>query len=248
MKTTLLIVLCLVSLLSVAASRRAALMNSPAAASGSATPEFLWWKFNEGSGTAVAGDGSNGSDDGTTDADWLTGKSGSGYCTDYNGTSDGTQSDSAIAYDTETITVCAWIYRDTTSDAMIWESSELYTSNPNSFDCLIFGGQLYAAIQGTSGLRLEHVTPPGTGAWVHLAVVYVNTTNNGDVKFYFDGVEQSSTTDTNTKADHANFATEIFNCGSRNQTGLFMNGRIDDLRIYSGDQSASLATIAADAQ
>ena len=240
----LLAVICTVS----ADRRRLLGVRNVAAGATSPTPEILWWKLNEGSGTSITGDGSNGGDDGTTDASWLTGKSGSLYCTDYNGTDDGTQSNAAITYGVATITVCAWVYLDATTDGMIWESSELYTSNPNSFDFLIFGGQLYAAIQGTSGLRLEHIAVPSTGSWKHLAVVYFNTTNNGDVKFYVDGAEQVSTTDTNTKADNANFATEIFNCGSRNQTGLFMNGRIDDLRIYSGDQSASLGTISADAQ
>ena len=163
MKRILLIsALLLAVIFTVSADRRRLLGARNVASAASATPEILWWKFNEGSGTSVAGAASGGGDAGTTDASWLTGKSGSLYCTDYNGTDDGTQSNAAITYGVATITVCAWVYLDATTDGMIWESSELYTSNPNAFDFLIFSGQLYAAIQGTSGLRLEHIAVPST--------------------------------------------------------------------------------------
>lgn len=225
-------------------------LGAVAGGGGAPTPDILWWKMNTGSGTSIAGYASGGGDSGTTDASWVTGKSGSGYALDFNGTSQDSRSTATMTYGAGVLTVCAWVYLDVnTGSRVIWES----TQNPNSFAAtftlFLDSGNLNAMIHGTSGYRSEYITAPSTGSWTHVAVVYDNSTTTGDVGIYIGGSSQSTTIGTNTKASSADFiAGYYFYAGARGQTSLFMDGRLDDLRIYSGDQSASLADIIADAQ
>ena len=203
-------------------------------------PGILHWKLNEGSSTAITATvGPNG----TTDAAWLTGKSGSGFCLDFNGTDDDAGTSSAVTYGTNTITVCGWFWFDSTAGTrMLFESSESY-ANTDTFAAFVDTGVLYLANSGTTGTLTKNVAFTTTGAWVHLAFVLTPT----DCKIYVAGVSQVVGT-SGSRTGTANYSAQTLFVGARNRASLFFDGRIDDLRIYSGDVSANLAAIMASPQ
>ena len=219
------------------------------------TPDILWWKMNAGSGTALTDSGSNGGAGGGTDADWVTGKSGSDYATDYNGTSHNSftgtapSTYTAITFGSDVLTVCGWVYFDATDSARIlWESSTDWNGGSGRFVLFLVSGVLRAGITD-SGQRAESYTPPSTGSWVHVTAVYDNSTTTGDVKLFFDGAEQTATAlTTDTKTASNNFTAQVLYVGGRTST-LFFDGRLDDLRVYSYELSqAQIDAVIADPQ
>lgn len=202
------------------------------------TPDILWWKFLEGSGTDI---GATVGTDGTTDASWVTGKTGSGFALEFNGTSQNAETSNTVTYGTNTITLCAWFWFDvTTGTRMLLESSATYIT-PNCFGIFVDANLLYASNTGATGERQEYIAFSTTGAWVHLAVVLTPTDN----KIFVDGVEQATTITNNNRTGTADYSAQTLFVGARNSGSLFFDGRIDDLRIYSGDVSADLALIMA---
>lgn len=211
------------------------------AGSSEPSPDILWWKCNDGSGTSVAADVGP---DGTTDADWSTGtQSGSGSCLNFNGTSDEAQSNSTITYGTNIITVCFWVYVDTVSGTRIFlESGPNPATNVNTWDIFQSAAQLNVYSSGTTGARQEAWNSFLTASsWIHIAAVIDQSAGSGagDIKVYKNGSEiASSSTPTNTKTGTSNFANSTLNIGARNAASLWMDGRIDDVRIFSGELTA----------
>jgi len=221
-----------------------------AAGGGGSTPEILWWKLNEGSGTALTGDASAGGDDGSTDAARVTGKSGSGSALAFiPAKSDDAVTSSSIVFGTSTITVMGWFYwDDLTGTKVMWEASADAGSTAYAFSCVLYNGAVEFLMNGSAATkyRVETIAPPATGSWQHLAVVYDGSTANGDIKVYLDGVLQSTTLLLNLKDSVANFSTQTLFVASRNTASLFMDGRIDDLRIYSGELTSTQINTAKD--
>lgn len=207
----------------------------------SPVPDILWWKFGEGSGTSI---GATVGPNGTTDASWVVGKSGSGFALDFNGTTQDAATSAAVSYGANIITICAWVFpRAMVGTRVLFESSEVY-ANPNSFGVFADTGNLFVSNTGATGERQEYIASPPAGAWVHLAVVLTPTDN----KIFLNAVEQSTTVSVNTRTGTANYAAQTLFVAARNASSLFANGVLDDVRIYSGDRSADLAAIMADPQ
>lgn len=225
---------------------------APRAAAGGTTaptPDIYWNKFTDGSGTtATATTGPNL----THDADWITGKSGSDYALDFNGTSDDGATASAITYSTNKITVCGWFWWDTvTSTRVLFESSANYNDNGDTFliytDVVSSTNSLQAAVRGASTkIRREGIATPATGAWRHLAFVLDHSTTAGDVKIFLDGAEQTTLIHANTKDTSTNFTAQTLNVFARNRASLWSDGRLDDLRVYSGELTAEQITAVKD--
>lgn len=225
-----------------------ATVKKAAVASSSFTPDLLWWKLNEGSGTALTGSATGGGDGGTTDADWVTGKSGSGYALAFNGSSDDATTSAALAFNTNIITLSYWLWSSNTSN-----TRPLCTGGAgggsNTFFVVSNGGQHGYYDYGTTGYRREDYTIPTTNEWHHHLVVIDQTAGSGagDVTVYIDGATTSTTVWSNTKTGTANFATTNLWIGSL-AGATFWSGRFDDVRIYSGNQSASRTNIMNDPQ
>lgn len=252
MKRILIISALLLAVVFTATADRRRLMMARNVSTGvtSPTPELVWWKLNEGSGTSIAGSAAI-ADDGTTDASWLTGKSGSGSCLDFDGSTDDAATSSTIAFGTQTLLVTAWVYFDATNGTqIIWESSASYSANNDSFICFVNAGQITVGFSQPAGNTwIESGQAPATGAWTHLAVYYRATGGgNNNITVYYNGADQSFTTSSTTATAARNFSTQTLFVGARNSGSLFFNGRIDDLRVYSTDQTSSLADIGTDAQ
>ncbi len=202
-------------------------------------PDILWWKFAEGSGTAI---GATVGPNGTTNATWVTGKTGSGFALEFNGTTQGASTSGPVTYGTNTITICGWFWFDTfLGGNVIFES----LPQPQGFTVQVIGAAIYVINLGDgSTQRQGFVGPPATGAWVHFAVVFSPT----ETSVFFDAVEQVFNQTFSDFSGTGNFAANTLSVGKRLDNTLFFDGRVDDFRIYSGDVSADLGSIMADAQ
>lgn len=213
--------------------------------SASPAPDLLWWKCNAGSGTAITGYGTNGGDGGTTDADWVTGKSGSGYALSFNGTNDEAATDSALNVSTGVVTLCAWIKRGSDNNDF-----PFYYGTTTDGDWFINGTTTWNVyLYGATGYRRESFTLPSTGDWHHYLIVISQTANSGagDIVVYVDGTLTSTTIWNNTKTgtnDIADNKLEI----AWNRATAWWDGDMDDIRLYSGDMSGSVSSIMNDAQ
>jgi len=233
---------------SVTADRRRMLLSRNTAAASSPTPELLWWKLNEGSGTSIAGAASGGGDGGTTDAAWLTGKSGSGSALDFNGTSQDAATSSSITFGANIITISGWFYFDATNaNQILVESSSNLNANNDSFSLLIDAGQLYLNVHNAGAYRSGTCAAGATGVWKHILAIADRSANPNVMTIYIDGVDQAATQSglLTAVANHAAYTVYV---GARGGTSLFYNGRIDDLRIYSGSKAANVTAIMNDAQ
>ncbi len=209
------------------------------------TPDIGWFKLNEGSGTAPANSVTGGSN-AVTSATWVTGKSGSGSALSFNGTSsDGSVTN--VAFNTNLITICSWLFFNVTNvQQCLWESNTNVNFGYRDFRLLLTSpGQLSCTLHGYGdglNFRVETCTAPNTNAWVHIATVLDNSTTNGNVKFYFNGIIQTDAVGTDTKNMTGNWTTTNLFFGARSPmlvTRNFLNGKMDDIRIYSGELSAS---------
>ena len=241
----LLAVICTVS----ADRRRLLGVRNVAAGATSPTPEILWWKLNEGSGTSITGDGSNGGDDGTTDANWLTGQSGSGSCLDFvAASSDDAATSASITYTTNAITVTFWMYLDSvTGTQIILESSANFNSNNDCYAAFMNGSTLTIQLK-KGGARTESLAGLTTGAWHHYAILFDKSSTAGDIRLWIDNAEQTLSVDATSNDTVTDFAAYVLYVGARASSSLFLDGRIDDFRVYAGSYAASLADIYADSR
>jgi len=213
-----------------------------AAGSGSATPEFLWWKLNEGSGTSITGDASAGGDDGTTDASWVAGAAGNALS--FNGSSHKAITTSAITMAANQATVTFWANCDATgSGRRIIETGPVWTSD-TGFVVFMEGAQIRAGLRQNGAGYIIRFTNFVDSVMTHVAVTFDNSTSGGEIKIYLDAVEQTPLAATaDTKSGSGNFATQVLNIGSRNNGAAdFYDGIVDDIRVYSGILNSSQIT------
>lgn len=214
-------------------------------------PGILWWKLNEGSGTVMA-DSSIGNHSGTNNATWITGKSGSGSALNFPGTNANSSTATAVTYATNMVTVTFWMLSNSTNTTQVL----LEVGNTNfavidhSFAVFIDTLGITGSVKGTgSGWRSESYGIVGLGAWNHWVLVFDNSSNGGNIRMFKNGVEVTTSLTNNTKAGNGTLiATQRLFVGARALPEIFLNGRIDDFRIYAGDQSSSAAQIMADSQ
>lgn len=216
------------------------------AAAAAPTPDVLWWKFTDGSGTTVTATvGPNGTLAGG--ATWVTGKSGSGYAVQFDGTDDALYSASNVTYGASTITITAWVYWDSFANDgdFLFESTASADANDNTFFVMPNGnrgtsdGYLLTMLTGTN-YYAPYWTRFTAATWTHIAIVLDNTSLTGVVKVYYDGALQTAAgTYLNVKNSTANFVAGVLNVFSRNNTSGFGAGRIDDLRIYARELNAT---------
>lgn len=229
-----------------------------AAAGAAPVPGILWWKCNDGSGSTITADvGSNGTITAPSSSPWATGKSGSGYSVANSGAIDvDIYSSSTIAPGTSKITVCAWVYWDSfaTNERILFGWGTGYTGahcfymTPNG----TASGNVDMLLTGTGGGGSGYLKCTASQfaatTWTHIGLVVDNSTSAGAFRLFYNGSEQSLTTATNTKSSTANIATDTFRLLSYySNSALRGTGKVDDVRIYSGDVSSDLAAIAAEA-
>lgn len=216
-------------------------------------PELLWWKLNEGSGTAMA-DSSIGGANGTNDAAWVIGQSGSGSSLDFDGTADDSSTSAAVTYGTNIVTVTFWLFADSTNTTqMIFEVGDPdFSAFDHTFASYLSTSGIVGSVRGTgvpTNYRVEAYGIVGLSAWNHWVIVCDNSSTAGNVRIFKNAAEVTTTLASNTKAGSGNFiATQRLYVGARASTSLFLNGRLDDFRVYTGDKSSEAAKIMTDSQ
>lgn len=229
----------------------AASLPPPAAGGASPTPDLLWYKFSENTGTSVNDDSTLGTHDLTLSNSgmWVAGKT--GYGIQGNGSSYSASTASFNA-NTNKITVCFWMNPTSWSDyEYLIELSANASGNDNSLAFDSSAAVFELMYQDGTGTDTERhgtcaTSVLGTGTWKHVAAVFDTSTSPGTITLYVDGSSQSLSMSGNGGAStFGNYTLYIL---ARNNASYFCNDKIDDLRIYSGDQSASLSAIIADPQ
>lgn len=220
-----------------------------AAAGGGSGPDLIHWPLNDGAGTSIAASvGPNGTTDGTLNSDYLA------FTTD-----DDAQSNSSVTYGSPSCTVMYWIYVTSWaagSENVHVESGPTYADANARFSishsASTFTVHLANDFFGAGGTRDETFSTAVEGlsdaTWYHVAVFVDQNANAnaGEIKVYINATEITLSLGSNTKAGAgaANIATDILHLGARNAASGFLGGRMDDLRIYSGEKdSAFINTI-----
>lgn len=203
-------------------------------------PDILWWSFTNGSGTTINSEvGANG----TTDGTWATGKSGTGYSIETDGSSQEASTSSSVTYSTNILTISFWLWTD-----VVVGSYRVYLESGLTADTFSIyydssNARFTVYSRGTTGAREEGITHPANSAWNHILIVCDNSTATGDVIFYVNGVLTGSTIAANNKTGTANYSATTLYVAARTGSSLRHDGKLDDIRIYSGNQSASVTNI-----
>jgi hypothetical protein len=226
----------------------AALLLPAIAGAAAPKPDFLWWKFDEGSGT-VAKDSSGNSRDGTiTGATWTTpGAGGLGSCLSFTGTntmvvnaSAGTSLNGLSA-----ITVSLWVKSRVTNSDRGFIIAEVPADNDNfvtmRYDAAGSNGGgtnvLKMGVTSTSGLQqLESSNGLQTTEWHHVAMTWKGGVG---IKFYSNGALNTPTNVQAVNTGTISGCTSLIVGQGGKLTNGNWNGLIDDVRIYDYDLTAA---------
>ena len=168
-----------------------------------------WLGMEEGSGTSVADSTSNNNDFTLTNGSWVTGKVGS-YAVRLDGNDDYMESDANFAVGANVCTVSFWMYwTDAGSDEkFIYELGNRWWQRNGSiaFSWVQNESVFKVSMHDGSGNLEVKFPEPSSGQWVYVTVVHNGpggSSNAGEIKLYYDGTAQSSSSYSSTK-DQAN--------------------------------------------
>ncbi|MEK7642063.1 MAG: LamG-like jellyroll fold domain-containing protein, partial [Patescibacteria group bacterium] len=179
-----------------------------------------YWNLNQTSGT-TATDSSGNSRTATLlgSPTWTTGVAGNGLL--FNGTSAYVN---AGNIGSATFSISAWVNMSSSQSG--WGSIAMKQS---SFGLEVQNGAVYANVGNGSSWTNTIQAPLASGVWKHVVQTYDGTTN----RLYVDGILVASGAGsfTNTSANLL--------LGSWNGSSEFFNGKIDEVRVYSGALTAA---------
>lgn len=192
-----------------------------------------FWRFNEASGSS-ASDSSGAGNTGnlTNGPSWTTGYDDTGSGLSFDGTNDYVALGAMASVDAQAdLTVMGWAKRSSsTSRGMLFNS---YV-NANNWLGLQFANDtnVYAVV-ANGALAYGYVAVANTN-WHHYALVFdgAQTGNANRLKLYIDGVAQTLTYSGTIPATTPTVNTDA-NIGYDVHNGVYMNGRIDDVRVYN---------------
>jgi hypothetical protein len=191
-----------------------------------------WWKFDEGTG-AIAADSSGYGHHGTINggATWAAGKLGGAL--QFDGTDDYVNCD-LINIDTALtggLSVCAWINKPAGGDMKFCGNRQAAEAAGGGFTCAIYNNHLEMDFESATGRNLNRdsdgpAVPADT--WVHVAWIYDDVANTFNE--YHNGV----LVDSSTENVSVGVSTVAFRIGANSPSlDHYVNGLIDDLRIYN---------------
>jgi hypothetical protein len=202
---------------------------------------ITWYKFDQTGGTAVAdssGDFNHGTMNGG--AAWTTGNVGN--AADLNGTNGYIALPSGIVSGTDTITIAAWVNLDRVNNwTRIFDfgsgtSTNMFLTPRNGAN-----GKIRFAIKnnGSSEQIIDGQSALLAGGWHHVAV----TLNGSTGTLYVDGTQVGSNTSMTIKPSDLGPTTQNWIGRSQYTSDPYLDGRVDDFRIYN--QALSAGEIAA---
>ncbi len=209
------------------------------------------WDFEEGTGT-TANDSSSNSNTATLAGStatplWAPGKYGKGL------SFDGSNDDVAVANEsnfdferTDSFSVSAWIKPNTTRSGSpeYAIASKLNSASPfNGWEFMTIYNGPQAANKNvlklnlindvsTNKLEIHGTTDLSNNTWYYVTMTYAGTSAASGVKFYINGVPETTTTAASTLS--ATILNNIsVHIGSRNNSNTYYKGTIDNLRVYN---------------
>ncbi|WP_261301642.1 LamG-like jellyroll fold domain-containing protein [Paenibacillus andongensis] len=197
--------------------------------------------FDETSGTSASdgtGDGWNGML--VNSPSWVSGYSGNAV--DLNGSNQYVSLPNSVVSSDSTVTIACRVNLDAVSN---WSRIFDFGTGTNTYMFLTpkngSNGKIRFAIKnnGSSEQIIEGTSSLATGGWHHVAV----TLNGSTGTLYVDGVRVGSNTSMTIKPSDMGSTTQNWIGHSQYTTDPYLNGRVDDFRIYS--QALSAADIAA---
>lgn len=214
-------------------------------------PDVLWWRFDEGGGTAIADLSSAGNAPGTISnsaAHVSPGANGGGECIQGNASSYYASSNADLALlGSSIITVAFWFNTSTFAGATRF-FLELSASISANLGMAVYSdsGALGINMSNASGLFAfgSLASTPSINTWHHILIVANRVTNTPVV--YVDGGEVTFSGFTNQfTANSTVWEDKPLYLLSRAGASNFSDAYIDDLRIWRGDVSPYAALIAA---
>ena len=196
------------------------------------------WSFDDGSGTTVRDSGLS-SNNATLigSPSWVTGRVGSN-APSLNGSSQYVTVNDNASFDyTRGISVSTWLkvtaLPSSGNTAGIW--SDINGDNTNGVGVYLdSSGHL---VFSASGNTLTSSSTLSTGTWYHVACTFDgNGTNLGTMRLYINGVAEPGTTITANFSIRDNSVTKWI---GRWIGGGYLNGTIDDMRVYNRALSAN---------
>jgi hypothetical protein len=204
------------------------------------------WKFDETSGTTAANSVSGQNGALVNGPVWTSGRLGNAV--DLDGVNDYVSLPTGILDGINSFTIATWVYLDTVSNwsrlmdfgtgtlAYMFLSPKNGTTNVVRFSITPGGSANQQLIDGTSALP--------TGQWTHVAV----TLSGGIGTLYVNGVAVGSNNSMTLTPASLGVTTNNYIGKSQWTTDPYLNGRVDDFRLYnyalSGADIAALAAMA----
>ncbi len=140
---------------------------------------------------------------------------------------------SALAADSDH-SLSLWVNLDSTTDGQILDHVE---SGGDRFSIYVDGGTLRSRVfDGTTSHDISGSI--STGSWVHVAVVWDSSAN--DITLYLDNSAQTGTDTSNDSGETGTFFGSNSNVGGTPRR--FLDGTLDEIRIYNSALSASQVT------
>jgi hypothetical protein len=200
-------------------------------------------KFNETSGTTVADDTGNGWTgtlvNGPT---WTTGKSGNAVSLD--GTNDYVSLPNGVVSSASTATIVAWVNLSTVSN---WQRIFDFGTGTSTYMFLTpknaANGKIRFAIKvnNSSEQIIDGQSALATGGWHHVAV----TLNGATGTLYVDGAYAGSNTALTLKPSDMGSTTQNWISRSQFSGDPYLNGIVDEFRIYTRALTASEISVLA---
>jgi hypothetical protein len=203
-----------------------------------------WWKFDDGSGTTAADSSGNiYTMNLVNGVSWVAGKIGDAISA--NGTNQYGTVPAINLSGTSAVTVAFWANRtySTTTESVMLESTTNYNNSnagfgffPDDTGCK----GIAAAVHGNVGYSVNCYTPPTSGVWHHLAIIFDKTqAGSNQTALYIDGVLQTPASSPITAQNTNSFGNNPLYLFSRAGSQFFNAGQVDNLRIYNQALSAA---------
>ncbi len=188
-----------------------------------------YWRLNEGTGSTVYDDSGNGNDGTIYGAQWVTGKLGKALY--FDGIDDYVNLGNDTSLDIqETMSWSFWINLDCDRNNVVL-SRGVY--NNSGYQITINYGQVKFRTYHSGGMVDSYTVwgTVGSGNWHHVVI----SLESGLVKFYIDGVESSYVKNVHNVTPSG---TKYAYLGAYSGLSYFMDGSIDELKIYDRNLSA----------
>ncbi len=202
------------------------------------TPDIVWFKMNEGTGTTLSNE-IGGQPNAATNGSWIDGGQ------EFNGTTQSASTATNINYSSSSIVTLSawWSLNDLTTIQVLTESSVSVDVSSPAFLLYIDSGEFIVGFTSTTGGRYHSFETPTTGVSTNIVAVFDMSTMNdgthfGVVKLFYNGVQQTptGTNNVNTSTVSVSFGNYQLSIARRILGGLyFYNGKCDDYRIYNGE-------------